>query len=107
MTMKKTDRTATSRRDSLRLLAAALAAPVLLPRRALAQSAAQDAPPPRAAAAETTAGAGGPWPSAEKLMQTNAENVALLKKVRLRNGDAPDQLPRPPLPGAQRKAGRR
>jgi hypothetical protein len=39
-------------------------------------------------------------------MQTNAENVALLKKVRLRNGDAPDQLPRPPLPGAQRR-GRR
>jgi hypothetical protein len=40
-------------------------------------------------------------------MQTNAENVALLKKVRLRNGDAPDLLPRPPLPGAQRRGARR
>jgi hypothetical protein len=106
MTMKKTFRTATSRRDSLRLLAAALAAPMLLPRRASAQSAAQDAPTARPLPAETTAGGGGLWPSAEKLMQTNAENVALLKKVRLRNGDAPDQLPRPPLPGAQRR-GRR
>jgi hypothetical protein len=106
MTMKKTFRTATSRRDSLRLLAAALAAPVLLPRRASAQSAAQAAPAARPLAAETTAAAGGLWPSAEKLMQTNAESVALLKQVRLRNGDAPDQLPRPPLPGAQRR-GRR
>src|SRR5258708_4081343 len=107
MTMTKPDQTATSRRNSLRLLAAALAAPVLLPRRAPAQSAGQDASPARQPAAETTAGAGGPWPSAEKLMQTNGENVALLKKVRLRNGDAPDLLPRPPLPGAQRKGARR
>jgi hypothetical protein len=90
-----------SRRESLRLFALALAAPALLSRGGRAQDAgAAAAGVSRQGAAATGGGAAGPWPSAEKLQQTNADNVAALKKVALGNGDAPDALPRPPLPGA-------
>lgn len=102
--MKKIGGRATSRRDSLRLLAAALAAPALLPRAGFAQEA---APPGAGAPAEAKAGPAGAWPSADKLLQANAEHAAQIARVRLSNGDAPDALPRPPLPSAQRKGGRR
>lgn len=104
--MKKTSGRATSRRDSLRLLAAALAAPALFARGAAAQEPGRE-PPAAAPQPEAAPGGGGPWPSAEKLMKANGEHAAQLARVRLSNADAPDALPRPPLPGAQRKGGRR
>jgi hypothetical protein len=39
-----------------------------------------------------------PWPSAQKLGKQKREVIDQMAKVRLRNGDAPDGLPRPPLP---------
>ncbi|GAC1347046.1 MAG: hypothetical protein NVSMB23_25690 [Myxococcales bacterium] len=85
-----------SRRDSLRLLAAALVAPALLPAEGRAQdagpAAAAPAPRPQQDAAATPPA----WPTTEKLQKTNQENVAALKKVALANGDAPDLLPHPP-----------
>ena len=42
--------------------------------------------------------AGSPWPSAQKLGKQKRETIDQLAKVRLANGDAPDGLPRPPLP---------
>jgi hypothetical protein len=83
-----------SRRDSLRLLAAALVAPAFLS----AEARAQDAGPAAAANATPSpegAQAASPWPTTEKLQKTNDENVAALKKVKLANGDAPDLLPHP------------
>ena len=106
-----------SRRDSLRLIAAALAAPALFSAAARGQDAgAADktgpaaAPPGEAATLPGDGGALGPaagagtaglWPSEATLLQGNAANLAALKKVALANGDAPDTLPHPPLPGAQ------
>lgn len=102
--MKRIGSRATSRRDSLRLLAAALAAPALLPRAVAAQEAGRaDA----GAVPEAKAGGEGAWPSADKLLKANADHAARISRVRLSNGDPPDALPRPPLPGAQRKGGRR
>jgi hypothetical protein len=42
--------------------------------------------------------AGSPWPSAQKLGKQKRETLELLAKVRLANSDAPDGLPRAPLP---------
>jgi hypothetical protein len=85
-----------SRRDSLRLLAAALVAPALLPAEVRAQDAGASANAATGAApAPESAQAASPWPTTEKLQKTNEENVAALKKVALANGDAPDLLPHP------------
>jgi hypothetical protein len=89
-----------SRRDSLRLLAAALVAPALLPGEVRAQdagvsSASAATAPPAAPALESVQAAAAPWPTTEKLQKTNEENVAALKKVALANGDVPDLLPHP------------
>ncbi len=42
--------------------------------------------------------AGALWPSAQKLGKQKREVQEQMSKVRLANGDAPDALPRPPLP---------
>ena len=42
--------------------------------------------------------AGSPWPSAQKLGKQKRESIEQMAKVRLANGDAPDGLPRAPLP---------
>ena len=42
--------------------------------------------------------AGSPWPSTQKLTRQKRETLDQLAKVRLANRDAPDGLPRPPLP---------
>lgn len=77
----------TTRRQLVRLLAAA-------PLVSRAVSAAPDAPDAAAAAPPDA----GPYPTAEKLASTNRELLATLGRVRLANGDGPDLLPRPPLP---------
>lgn len=86
-----------SRRDSLRLLAAAIVGPALLPAEGRAQDGGEAglpkaAPPQDGAPAAPPAT---PWPTTEKLQKTNRDNVAALRKVALANGDAPDLLPHP------------
>ena len=91
-----------SRRELLEL--AAVAAPVALltackPATAPAADASTTSTPAAAQAAP------GPWPSFEKLAKNNAEARELIAKVKLRNGDPPDALPRPcpkPLHGGAR-----
>lgn len=50
------------------------------------------------AAVDLPDGGGAPWPSLQKLTKQKREILDQLGKLRLSNADAPDGLPRPPLP---------